>query len=199
MRVFIVRHGESEANLKNIFGTDSPLTENGKEQASMLASRLRLENIDAIISSPMTRALATAKIIAKFHPRTPFLIEEFIKEIYFGDWEGLSWEKIIQNYNQAVYMSAHEEYTLKVHNGESLEERVEKLIPIVAKWKKIYKNKTILLSTHGYSSKAVLIAFGVAIFDTGMQLQRFKNTSLTIIHPFDNDKIELLADANHLL
>jgi probable phosphoglycerate mutase len=67
--IYFIRHGESEANLKHLFAgqkDNSPLTEKGIEQAK--AEGLKIKemglNISKIISSPLIRALDTAKIVA---------------------------------------------------------------------------------------------------------------------------------------
>ena len=67
MRVFIVRHGETDWNLEHKFQgeVDIPLNLNGIEQAQRIANRLRLEYFDAIFTSPLVRALQTGKTIAK--------------------------------------------------------------------------------------------------------------------------------------
>ncbi|MCX6755485.1 MAG: phosphoglycerate mutase family protein [Candidatus Nomurabacteria bacterium] len=68
--IYFVRHGESEANVRNVFAgqkDDSLLTEKGKEQALATAKEIKKENLtfDRIISSPLQRSLETARIIAK--------------------------------------------------------------------------------------------------------------------------------------
>ncbi len=201
MRVFIVRHGETDWNVEHKFQgeVDVPLNQNGLDQAQRIASRLRLEHFDVIYSSPLSRALETGKSIAKYHPRAPFLIEHELREVSFGSWEGKTWADIEQELGGMRHLSPHEEFIDRIHGGNSLEQRVEKLIPVVEQWLKTYKNKTILLSTHGYIKKGILIAFKVATYDSEFQSQRFENTALTIIRPFDEEKIELLADTSHLL
>lgn len=68
--IYFIRHGESEANLRHVFAgqkDNSPLTEKGIEQAK--AEGLKIKemglNISKIISSPLTRAFDTAKIVAE--------------------------------------------------------------------------------------------------------------------------------------
>ena len=68
---------------------------------------------------------------------------------------------------------------------------------MVEKWKKDYKGKTILLSTHGYIKKGILIAFQIVKFEEIQDLA-FENTALSIINPFDIEQIEFLNDASHL-
>jgi len=200
MRVFIIRHGETDWNLEHkVQGeTDIPLNQNGLDQAQRIASRLKLEHFDAIFSSPLVRALQTGKAIAKYHPDTSFSIEPELREVSFGKWEGKTWQEVMEELGGLRQLSPHEEYIDRTHGGSSLEQRVEKLLPVVKRWMRSYKNKTILLSTHGYIKKGILIAFKVATYDSEFQSQRFENTALTIIRPFDDEKIELLADTSHL-
>jgi len=202
MRVFIVRHGETDYNVaKRCQGIlDTPLNQTGLEQAVRIANRLRFEKFDAIYTSPLDRALATAKAIAKFHPDTPVFQEKELREVSFGAWEGLTWEEIEAKFARPRFaLSPHDEFIDRSHGGDSLESRLEILITVVEKWMKKHKNQTILLSTHGYIKKAILIAFKVAEYNEGMQNQRFENTALTIIRPFDEEKIEVLADTSHLI
>ncbi len=69
VNIYFARHGESTSNRDGILagGTDFPLTENGREQANALANALCKLGVDfrKIYSSPLSRALDTAKAIAK--------------------------------------------------------------------------------------------------------------------------------------
>jgi len=66
INVYFVRHGESEGNKRRIHQREEiPLSEKGKEQAELIAERLREVGIDIIYSSPYLRAKQTAKIIAE--------------------------------------------------------------------------------------------------------------------------------------
>ena len=63
--VFFVRHGESEGNVGDVWQDENAvLTEHGRNQAGLLASRLVSTPLDIIISSDMRRALQTADIVA---------------------------------------------------------------------------------------------------------------------------------------
>ena len=68
--IYFVRHGESEANVKKVFAgqkDDSLLTDEGKEQATITAQKIKKEDfkITRIVSSPLKRSFETAEIIAK--------------------------------------------------------------------------------------------------------------------------------------
>lgn len=63
-RVYIVRHGESEANVSGLAsGPDTPLTLEGERQALVIAERFARLDVDVIIASPYRRAAETARII----------------------------------------------------------------------------------------------------------------------------------------
>jgi broad specificity phosphatase PhoE len=65
--IFIVRHGQSEGNVKGILQgrLDLPLTDEGRRQAQRIGARLAGVALDAIHTSPQTRALDTATAILK--------------------------------------------------------------------------------------------------------------------------------------
>jgi broad specificity phosphatase PhoE len=66
MNIFLVRHGQSEANVSGILcgQLDSPLTDLGKKQALKVGSILKNQTFSSIYVSPLRRALETAKAIA---------------------------------------------------------------------------------------------------------------------------------------
>src|SRR5438034_159874 len=65
--IYIVRHGQSEANAQDLYGLDLDLTEKGRQQIKQLTQALQNVKFDAIFSSPLIRAKQTAEIIALEH------------------------------------------------------------------------------------------------------------------------------------
>ncbi len=64
--VYFVRHGESEANLKNIFqAPDDVVTEHGRKQNTLVGARFATIPFEALIASPFLRARATADAISQ--------------------------------------------------------------------------------------------------------------------------------------
>ena len=81
MEILLTRHGQTEWNfLKKVQGkADIELNEKGIEQARNVKDKLKNEQIDLILSSPLTRAIETANII-KGDRNIPILIEkEFMR------------------------------------------------------------------------------------------------------------------------
>ncbi len=93
MRLYFVRHGESQANLRHQFANqinDShPLTEQGRAQAQALAEKLRRVPVTAIYSSPLLRARQTAEILNGPHG-LEIQIEPALREHDPGELEGRS-------------------------------------------------------------------------------------------------------------
>lgn len=64
-RIYLVRHGESEANVAKVHGGDTPLTELGRQQAEFIAERVSKLPVQRIVSSTLKRAHATAEAIGR--------------------------------------------------------------------------------------------------------------------------------------
>ncbi|PQQ38051.1 alpha-ribazole phosphatase [Photorhabdus luminescens] len=88
MRLFLVRHGQTEANLSGVFCgmTDMALTETGINQARQVARDLSAVTFSQAISSALRRARHTAEIILAGHSLSAN-IDTQLNEMHFGAWE----------------------------------------------------------------------------------------------------------------
>jgi alpha-ribazole phosphatase len=95
---YLVRHGETEWNAENrICGrSDVPLSEAGRRQAKSLAERLKTIPFEALYSSPLKRALETARLISESVGLEPILDERLV-ELDYGQWEGKTLAEIMKN------------------------------------------------------------------------------------------------------
>ena len=85
-----VRHGETDGNHKRIFqAADIPLNERGLAQAEMAAKVLASAPLLRVVASTMSRAWATAEIVARPHGLSP-VPEAGLRERWFGDLVGTS-------------------------------------------------------------------------------------------------------------
>ena len=94
----LLRHGDTELSPEHRFSglRDLPLSVNGTRQAKAAASRLATGTpIDAVVSSPLQRAVATAAIAAAELGLTA-VIDEDLRETDFGEWDGFTLEEIQQ-------------------------------------------------------------------------------------------------------
>ena len=100
-KILFVRHGESEANVRGVFAgqkDDSPLTENGRQQAKEVGELLtsRGISIDRVISSPLIRARETAEIIVRTIGNDSLKVEndERILEYDMGVMTGIPFRRV---------------------------------------------------------------------------------------------------------
>ena len=153
MKLYIVRHGQSEWNAEHwVCGsTDAPLTEKGHAQAAetaaMIAEIHKEHPIDLIIASPLQRALDTGRAIQAACGGIPLIIDERIKEIDFGESEGLSTrDQDFQN-RKAQFPYVHGE-------GESMLRFVHRIYSFLDDIKVRYADKTVLLACHNGIARA---------------------------------------------
>lgn len=115
MKLYFVRHGESEANTGHIISNrESPfsLTERGREQARTLADRLKGIPFKTVFSSPVLRARETADILSKaFH--LTYQVTEALREYDCGILEDKSDEE-----SWRLHRHYYDEWTLR-HNYSS--------------------------------------------------------------------------------
>src|SRR3989344_8043224 len=111
---YLVRHGETEYNVKKIIQgqSDSPLTKKGIEEVKNVAKKLKGIKFDYVFSSDLLRAKRTAEIIALEH-KLEIQTNKLLRERRFGNLEGksnseLKWEKRFDNLtNEQKYTYKH--------------------------------------------------------------------------------------------
>jgi len=94
-RIYIFRHGETDWNREGRFQghLDVPINETGRAQASQLVSRLEDAGLQAILSSDLSRAYETARIVAN-RLGVPVFAHEGLREAHLGEAQGLVREEI---------------------------------------------------------------------------------------------------------
>lgn len=95
-RILLIRHCESlHAGERYIGSTDTPLTPTGEEQARKLGARLGHVPMDRVLASPSRRVLDTAASAVQ-GSGLPVEVDADLREVDFGQWEGLSFGEIEQ-------------------------------------------------------------------------------------------------------
>lgn len=92
MKIFFVRHGQSESNLEKVMAghKDVMLTQKGREQAYETANNLKEYDIDIMFVSPLKRARETAEIINSVREKEiPMVIKDELIEVDYGIYEGV--------------------------------------------------------------------------------------------------------------
>ena len=143
--LILVRHGETVHNASGIaqgWG-DSALSDRGEQQVARLAEKIAKWNVDAIISSPLGRAMATARVIAKATNLEVTTLDE-LREMNYGGWEGRSFLDVRREH-AALYEKWIEDADCPCPNGESHNDVRRRLIAAI---EKIPASRPVLV-THG--------------------------------------------------
>lgn len=153
--IYLVRHGETEWNVKHIIQgqSNSNLTENGKSQAQETAKEFENIKFDAIFSSDSFRAQNTAEII-KLDRELLIQTSELLRERNFGSFEGRPAKDFEDAFKEKLEkrlkLTEGENWVYKVSEDvESDEEVVSRFITKIREISVAYPNKTVLVVSHG--------------------------------------------------
>jgi len=104
MELILIRHGESEGNVKgHVYGhTDYPMTKKGMRQVPIIVDMLKRYEIDKVYTSPLIRAKVVAEAIG-LDRNISIIIDDRLKEINFGEYEDMPHEKIIELVGDKYY------------------------------------------------------------------------------------------------
>lgn len=118
--VYLARHGQTEWNRegRRQGRLDSPLTMAGRMHAADLARLVGTLEIDLIASSPIGRALTTAKAAADVLGLTVHVMDE-LAEINHGDMAGLTTPEVDGRFPGALDERALDKYNWRFPDGES--------------------------------------------------------------------------------
>ena len=126
-KIYLIRHGETDSNLGHKFQgqMDLPLNGTGLAQAQKMAAYMAEKKIDAIYSSSMLRALMTTSKLA-MAKNLPYRSLDLLKEISFGDWEGLEYNDIQARWPQEMYNFLHCPSKWQPPHGENFAAAMER-------------------------------------------------------------------------
>src|SRR5678815_2775844 len=135
--VLLIRHGQSEGNAERRFGghTATPLSPRGRKQAQATAHALKDEELTAIYSSDLARAVETAQPLAKL-TGLPVQPTSAFRERSVGVMEGLTFEDAAQQHPEQYAALLHRDFEHVLTGGESyrqlLDRSRQKLDEIIA-------------------------------------------------------------------
>ncbi|NJK47372.1 histidine phosphatase family protein [Candidatus Gracilibacteria bacterium] len=143
-RFLLIRHGETQWNRESRFQgiRDIPLNDTGKEQAKKAADFLKDVAIDFAVSSPMLRPKETAEIILENHPNVSLNLQELLKEIGHGLWEGKLETEIEREFPGLLKQWKEAPETVQMPEGENLQQVWDRAIACWNDLIKYYANST---------------------------------------------------------
>jgi len=198
-RLLLVRHGDTELNSAERYwgSTDVKLSDAGFRQAERLRDRLATERIDAIYSSELRRASATAEIIASSHRLDVITCAE-LREMNFGKLEGLTFNEISRLYPEVSELWLQRSPKLKYPGGESIDEFNSRVNQFVDQLKTHAPQETILIVAHSGSLRSLMCHL-LGIGSERRWQFRLDLASLTILETYPQGAIlSLLNDVSHL-
>ena len=153
--LYLVRHGETEWNVKGIIQgqNNSCLTENGKQQAKTIADELKDIKFDSIFSSDLTRTQDTAEII-RLDREIVIQTSKLLRERNFGSFEGKRGDEFRETLKDKIIerekLSEEEGWLFKLtEDVETDEELVNRFLIQLREISLAYPNKTVLVVSHG--------------------------------------------------
>lgn len=171
-----IRHGQSTWNAQGIWQghTDVPLSELGRDQAAALGRRLGSQRFDAVYSSDLARSRQTCELAL---PDADMILDERLREIHFGVYEGKSRETLTTEEAAAVKTWWVEPYVEKLRGGESmtcLNTRVSEFLA------ELPAECEVAIFTHGgVIRNALWQVVGVPV--QGAWSVQIENTSVTVL------------------
>jgi len=145
-----VRHGLTELNRDKRVGgrVDAPLIEEGRRQAREAREAFDGTPFDVVVSSPLSRALETAEIVAGIN-REDITIDEGCTERSFGEMEGLAAARVRERLPQVRYVRVGDiDYSLNPPGGETFEQLHERARRFLEHILELHGGKKILLFAH---------------------------------------------------
>jgi broad specificity phosphatase PhoE len=153
--ILLARHGETDWNRESRFQghADPPLNELGRQQAAELAEALAQEQLAAVYSSPLRRALETAQLVAARHGLEAVPVEG-LREVDVGSWQALTRDEVERRFPEQFRRWL--DHGRGWDDGESYEEMGERVLAALDELVARHDGERIVAVTHGGPVRAAL-------------------------------------------
>ena len=161
----LVRHGQSEWNLKNLFTgwKDPDLTEQGVSEAKEAGRKLKAQGLsfDTAFTSDLTRAQHTLKLILEEIGQTglPTTKDLALNERDYGDLSGLNKDDARKKWGEDQVLIWRRSYDVPPPGGESLKDTLARTLPYYVKeiLPGVLRGQRTLVAAHGNSLRALIM------------------------------------------
>jgi 2,3-bisphosphoglycerate-dependent phosphoglycerate mutase len=161
----LVRHGQSEWNLKNLFTgwKDPGLTDVGVEEAHEAGRKLKAGSFrfDLAFTSNLSRAQHTLDIILDELGQTdiPVIRDEALNERDYGDLSGLNKDEARANWGEEQVHIWRRSYDIAPPGGESLRDTLARTLPYYVQTilPELLAGKNVIVTAHGNSLRALIM------------------------------------------
>ena len=191
MRIYLVRHGETEANIKKVTQghTDSPLTPLGLEQIERLSRRLSSVPLQQCYASDLGRAKETALAIMQSHPEVPVHFTPLLREQDVGVYDGKPYKQLMKA--QRAFEDFFLRFTPK--GGEASDAWYRRISGFYEELVKKHPDERVLVVSHG-GSLAVMLMYVLTVLGTKDNFYdlQMANAALTILNG-NNGSLDLIV------
>ncbi|MDD5748650.1 MAG: histidine phosphatase family protein [Actinomycetota bacterium] len=198
-RIVIARHGRTKWHVEGRYAgtTDVPLDDYGRTQAKRVAETLSDEKIDAVFSSPASRCLELAQIVALEHGLSVEK-DERLREINFGDWDGMTFADILKRDGDAVSRWTSNPTSPTVPGGESVTDVYSRTWEWVSEVGSRFPGCCVFVASHGGPIRTIV----AGILDLPLSRVFRTNVDLASISVVNYEgefsNVEKLNDTCHL-
>ena len=148
-RIYMVRHGATQLSAEDRFAgaVDVELSDEGKFQAKRLAERLSDDSIAAVYSSPMTRTIQTATILASPH-NISVIHRDGLREIHHGHWEGMLRADVESQFPDEYAAWEEDPFTFAPQGGEAGVNVIARALPVIREIVLTHRGQNVLVVSH---------------------------------------------------
>ncbi len=157
-RIYLIRHGQVKGYEEiRVYGhTDVELTDVGLLQMEAISEKLRYAPLCAIYSSDLERAVRGARILSKYHD-VPIYIKESLRELYFGDWEGMPLKEIQRLFPEELKKREQDLANYQSPgNGENLNQCSERVNDTLNEIINKHRGNHVAIVAHGGVNRVIL-------------------------------------------
>ena len=156
-RILLVRHGATVSSGEDSFNgeTDIPLSELGRDEARALGRRLAEERIDAFYSSPLSRAMETARLVAAPHGKEVVPLPD-LREVSHGRWEGRLRAEVEELYPEEYRRWEADPFSFAPSGGETGLAVTARAVPAVLGIVAAHAGQRVLVVSHKATIRLLL-------------------------------------------
>ena len=200
MKIYLIRHGETNTNREKRYvgWTDVDLSTAGYQQAEKLSRLFAAENITALYSSDLKRAENTASFVGNSRGLRPITASQ-LREIHFGEWEGLTHAEIEENYGDKVKKWIEDPFGHLPPQGESLADVSRRAGSFLEEITANHESgEAVVVVSHGGVIRVLLLSF------FNLSMQQFwditiDNASVSLLWKESNNyHVVYVNDTTHL-
>jgi broad specificity phosphatase PhoE len=156
-RLLLVRHGATSATEEGRFSgaEGAELSDEGRWQAARLGERLAKEQLAALYSSPLSRAIETARIIGAPCRLEP-IVRDGLREIGHGHWDGMTRTDVERQFGDEYSTWEADPFTFAPSGGESGVAVLARALPVVREIVNAHPGQQVLVVSHKATLRLVL-------------------------------------------